>query len=234
MTSGLDALLPSAPRVQLYVDFDGTIAPDEPTDALFERFAGPGWRELEAEVEAGRLSASDCASRQVGMLNATQGEMEDFLATRKIDPDFAEFVRYARQHGLGMLVVSDGFDLVIRTTLANAGLNLPFVANAMASDEDGRWQASFPYKQPTCAMGLGNCKCSHIAGPRTLKVMIGDGRSDFCVAESCNLVLAKGKLAQRCRERGVPHVAIDGFCDALPALAAWLATVLVPEPALAA
>jgi hypothetical protein len=28
-------------RCRVYVDFDGTIAPDDPTDALFARFADP-------------------------------------------------------------------------------------------------------------------------------------------------------------------------------------------------
>ena len=42
-------LLPrSAPPrlINVYVDFDGTIAPDEPTDQLFERFADPGWGKI--------------------------------------------------------------------------------------------------------------------------------------------------------------------------------------------
>lgn len=225
MISGIEALLPVAPRVQLFIDFDGTIAPDEPTDAMFEAFAGPGWKALEREVEEGTRTASDCAARQIAMIDASKEELEGFLATRRIDPDFAAFVRHARSNRLGLLVVSDGFDLVIRTMLANAGLELPLVANAMALNEDGRWQASFPYQRRDCAMGLGNCKCSHMAGAaksRPLKVMVGDGRSDFCIAEKCDLVLAKGRLAQRCQERGVPHIAITGFADALEALSAWL------------
>lgn len=228
MTPSLDSLLAPVPRVQLYVDFDGTIAPDEPTDALFERFAGPGWRALEAEIEAGRMTAAECATKQVAMIDASPAEIKSFLAGRVVDPAFPDFVQFARRLGLGLLVVSDGFDLVIQSVLGNARLELPVVANAMRSVGERSWQAAFPYQRRDCAMGLGNCKCSHMTSARTLKVMIGDGRSDFCIAESCDLVLAKGRLADRCRERGVPFVAIDGFADARPALAAWLARVL-PE-----
>ena len=33
--------------VDVYVDFDGTIAPGEPTDRLFDRFADASWRAID-------------------------------------------------------------------------------------------------------------------------------------------------------------------------------------------
>lgn len=51
--------------------------------------------------------------------------------------------------------------------------------------------------------------------------MVGDGRSDFCIAERCHLVIAKGSLLQRCQEQQLPH-AMRGFADANARFAAWL------------
>jgi 2-hydroxy-3-keto-5-methylthiopentenyl-1-phosphate phosphatase len=38
----------------VYVDFDGTIAPSDPTDTLFARFCDPSWRTIEREWQEGR------------------------------------------------------------------------------------------------------------------------------------------------------------------------------------
>jgi 2-hydroxy-3-keto-5-methylthiopentenyl-1-phosphate phosphatase len=48
--------------------------------------------------------------------------------------------------------------------------------------------------------------------------MIGDGASDFCVAEAADFVFAKGKLIAHCRAKEIPHAAIHGFADALALL----------------
>jgi 2-hydroxy-3-keto-5-methylthiopentenyl-1-phosphate phosphatase len=62
--------------------------------------------------------------------------------------------------------------------------------------------------------------------------MVGDGRSDFCIAERCQLVIAKGSLLQRCREQRLPHIAMRGFADANAQFAAWLSGEdAIPEDA---
>jgi type IV secretory pathway TrbD component len=53
--------------------------------------------------------------------------------------------------------------------------------------------------------------------------VVGDGRSDFCIAGSAQLVLAKGQLAAHCQARGLAHWPVAGFGDATAILAAWLA-----------
>jgi hypothetical protein len=51
--------------------------------------------------------------------------------------------------------------------------------------------------------------------------MVGDGRSDFCLAEKCTFVLAKGALAAHCRKLQLPHAEIADFADARRVLAQW-------------
>ena len=55
----------------VYVDFDGTIAPADPTDALFDRFCDPSWREIEEDWQQGRCTAQACMAKQVDLLRAT-------------------------------------------------------------------------------------------------------------------------------------------------------------------
>jgi 2-hydroxy-3-keto-5-methylthiopentenyl-1-phosphate phosphatase len=55
-----------------------------------------------------------------------------------------------------------------------------------------------------------------------LRILIGDGRSDFCAAGCVDLVLAKGALLDHCRAAGLPHMAFADFDDASRLLAGWL------------
>ncbi len=110
----------------VYVDFDGTIAPDEPTDALFDRFADPAWRDAERAWQRGLLTSRECMQHQVGLLRATPEQLGEFLAGISIDGDFPAFALLCQKLGMPIAVVSDGLDLVIELVLKSAGLKLPF------------------------------------------------------------------------------------------------------------
>lgn len=208
---------------RVYVDFDGTIAPGEPTDALFDRFADPYWREIEREWQEGRLTSIDCMARQVRLLRATPHELESFLRTVEIDPDFPSFARFCKSHGIPVVVLSDGLDLVIRSALRTVDLDPPFYANRLVHAGEDRWTLQYPHQQTDCRARMGNCKCSHAEFAKArVNIMIGDGRSDFCIAERSDLVLAKGRLADHCRRTGLAHVPIANFAEARIALSQWL------------
>jgi haloacid dehalogenase-like hydrolase len=94
------------------VDFDGTIAPDDPTDRLLERFAAPTWREIEAAWQSGKISSQECLSRQVALMRVTPAALEQQIDAVKVDPGFARFLEFCRQRGGEVTIVSDGFDRV--------------------------------------------------------------------------------------------------------------------------
>ena len=58
---------------------------------------------------------------------------------------------------------------------------------------------------------------------QSLRVLIGDGRSDFCAAAGADLVIAKGRLAEHCRANGIEHVAFESFAGATTMLTNWMA-----------
>lgn len=209
--------------IDVFVDFDGTIAPDDPTDSLFARFADPYWLDIEQEWQQGRITSSEAMERQVRLIRATPEEISRFLLDLMIDPDFPKFVDICHSHGARVTVVSDGMDLLVGSVLKAAGLDLPFYANRLEWQGGDRWALRFPYRRSDCRMRMGNCKCSHASFMGVgANVMVGDGRSDFCIAERCDLVLAKGKLATHCRQNGVNHVTIGSFAEANAAMQTWL------------
>lgn len=219
-TARAPALLP----VSVFVDFDGTIAPEDPTDSVMARFADPYWYEIEEQWQQGLITSSEAMERQVRLLRATPGELKEFLAGVRIDPEFPAFVRLCRAQGAQVTVVSDGMDLIVATVLKAAGLDLPFFANRLEWQGGDRWALRFPHMRSDCRVRMGNCKCGHGSFTRLgANIMVGDGRSDFCIAERCDLVLAKGKLIAHCRRNGLDHVAISGFGEANFAMRGWLA-----------
>ncbi len=212
-------------RWQVLVDFDGTIAPDDPTDRLLERFADPLWRVVEAAWQSGQISSRECMQRQAELLRATPAELDDEIGKIRLDPAFPAFLKWCRRWGGEVKIVSDGFDRAIAAALQKARLDVPFFANGLEWQGRDRWRLAFPHWRDGCRVGGANCKCSH--GERSAgrpRVVIGDGRSDFCMSARADYVIAKGALARHCRGRDQPHATFGDFKDVTAHLAAWLAT----------
>ena len=213
----------NARRLCVLVDFDGTIAPDDPTDRLLERFADPVWREVEAAWQGGRISSRECMARQTALLRVTSEILDKQIHAIRIDPGFPVFLNFCRRRGAEVKIVSDGFDRVVGAALSAAGLSVPFFANKLEWQNGDRWSLGFPHAHKDCSSG--NCKCSHsewsVLRPH---VVIGDGRSDVCMASRADYVIAKGTLADYCRSRGIAHAIFANFREATTHLSAWLAS----------
>lgn len=218
-------------RPQIFVDFDGTISVDDTTDAILEQLAEPEWTAVEAAWQRGEIGSRECMAAQVALLRATPDAFVKVVSGIAIDPGFEAFLALCQRQALPVSVLSDGMDLVAEGVLTRLGVALPVLSNHLAWQGGDRWQLSFPHAQPNCLSGAGNCKCGQLAASRAAdrqggpRVLIGDGRSDFCGASEADMVFAKGKLAAHCREKGIPHIAFETFADLLPAFTAWLETV---------
>ena len=210
-------------KCRVFVDFDGTIAPVDTTDLLLERFADPAWREIEEDWTAGRIGSRECLVRQIDLVRASQAEIDAFVASIEIDSGFAGFARLCERLGHSVTVLSDGLDRTIEAVLDRYQLDLPFYANRLQWQGGDRWRLSFPHARSDCQTLSGNCKCHFTEGqPRQLRILVGDGRSDFCAAGRADLVLAKGALLQHCRAAGLPHLAFTDFNEASLQFAGWL------------
>jgi 2-hydroxy-3-keto-5-methylthiopentenyl-1-phosphate phosphatase len=210
-------------KCRVFVDFDGTIATVDTTDLLLEQFAAPAWRDIEDDWKAGRIGSRECLVRQIDLVRASEAEMDAFVAGIEIDRGFPRFARLCRRLGHSVAVVSDGLDRTIEAVLDRYELDLPFFANRLQWRDGDRWRLSFPHARSDCQALSGTCKCRFTEGePRQLRILVGDGRSDFCAAGGVDLVLAKGALLDHCRAEGLPHMAFADFDDASHQLAGWL------------
>ena len=217
-------------RAHVYVDFDGTIATVDTTDLLLSRFAAPEWQAVEEEWKAGRIGSRECMVRQIDLVRASPDELRAMCEEIEVDSGFAAFVDASRALGFPLTVVSDGLDLNVNTVLRRHGLELPIRANHLRYLGDQRWSLTFPYARTECATLAGNCKCQFPAEDASeVAILVGDGRSDFCVAGRVDFVLAKSSLLQHCRKTALNHMAFETFDEAHDLLASWISARGLPE-----
>lgn len=202
----------------LAIDFDGTIAEIDVTDAVLSKFASAEWQAVEELWLNGAIGSRECLARQIELVDANLATVFSFIDRIAIDRHFDRFVRFIGDSKLAGAVISDGFAPFIRRILARAGYgDFPVFANDVF-EENGRLKASFPDVSGECP--AGTCKCSlakRLSGERPV-VLIGDGGSDFCLAAKADYVFAKDKLAAYCRQKKIPYSEFADFSEVVEGL----------------
>lgn len=206
------------------VDFDGTVAPTDTVDALLERFADPKWQQIEERWITGQLNSQECMKAQLALVSADRAILEDYLQSVAIDPFFSDFVQYVSTFS-EVAVVSDGLDYPIWHALQKLNIPpIPIYANRLEFQARGV-DISFPHTDAACVHQSGVCKCAvaHLLndGRGRSTVLIGDGRSDRCIARSADYVFAKGGLRRFCEAEGITHIPFDSFNDILTVVRKW-------------
>ena len=206
------------------IDFDGTLAKQDTVDALLERFAPATWEAVESEWLAGRISAVECMQQQIRMIKADRITLEGFFRDIQLDPHFDAFQQHVSQFAT-LAVVSDGLDHAIKVALQHNGLaHLPVHANHLHFLDDGA-DISFPHRNPSCNAGNGVCKCAvaqnYAATLGRPIVLVGDGKSDACLAHHADVVFAKGSLIDYCTQQNITHYPFQTFADVMSVVRHW-------------
>lgn len=217
-------IYPSAPRNQsdflrnqwkIVCDFDGTITPFDVTDAVLGRYALSEWAEVELDWQSGRITARECMRRQVELMRVSRQDLDAFLDTIPLTDGFHDFVGKCGHMGLTPQVVSDGMDYVVKRILSRHGLDfLPVTANRLVFREAGRYSLEFPHGHDDC--GSGVCKCRVVRSGQVPRILlVGDGRSDCCLARRASVVLARKDqtLMRECQAKDLTYAAYDDFFD---------------------
>lgn len=200
--------------LEVYCDFDGTVTIGDTTDVLLERLADPAWKEIEERWERGEIGSRECMALQVPLIAGGWKAMTQVLDTVKIDPSFAGFAKWCRSKDIPLRIVSDGIDRVIYYLLAKAGIKVDFVwANHLMEAADGSLTLLSPHASGPKSCNSGVCKCQIVAAarPNPVKVVIGDGRSDFCWSGQADLLFAKSKLLTYCHQNNMSCIAYEDF-----------------------
>jgi 2,3-diketo-5-methylthio-1-phosphopentane phosphatase len=218
-------LEPGAPPLAILVDYDGTIARTDVSDALMAEFVTEEWEAKAAEYDAGLAGSRRLMEWEIGLITAPPDALRDLAAAQPHDAAFAPFVRRARAAGIPVEVVSDGFGFFIPAALEALGVgDVPVVSAETSFPPGERPRIAFPNGHPRCFV-CGTCKRArvqiHQAAGRAV-VFIGDGASDRYAAGYADVVFAKHALLRLCAENGWPFRRWTEFVE----IDAWLAGVI--------
>jgi len=212
-------------------DFDGTISSVDVTDSLLMQFASAEWKQIEQIWQDGLIGSRQCLAQQIPLLDMSLTDLNDHLDRIQIDPDFPAFVAEMHKKGHRITVVSDGLDYSINRILKRYGLDsLVIKANKLIQNGESSWSINFSHTDFKCEILSGNCKCAVVKKYQLENtkndqfLLIGDGASDFCVADKVNFVYAKNALIKHCLKKKIPFEPIENFAQVLLLLSSQMPT----------
>ena len=200
----------------VFCDFDGTITKEDTIDKLLQMYAEPEWLEIEQLWDEGKIGSKECLERQVGCIKElSKQQLNDFINNIEIDEHFLNFYNLVKnQCNVDFYIVSDGFDIFIKGTLAKYNLQeIKIFSNSLCHD-DNKLIPSFPfYREGNCISGSGLCKCQVLKDMENGRKIfyIGDGRSDMCASKHADVLFAKKKLIDYCKSNNLKCIPFTNF-----------------------
>ena len=200
-------------KIAFFVDFDGTITKKDTCVAMSEAFAVGDWKSFEEEWAQGLINTAQCARKTFKLFDADRERLLRLLREIKIDDYFVPFLEMCRKRGYEIYILSDGYEINVRTILENHGISdVPFFANELVIS-GGDFDIQSPHASDSCDE-CGTCKTellNKLKPADALTVYIGDGLSDTCASKETDVVFGKGKLLAHRRENHLPVLPFEDF-----------------------
>jgi 2-hydroxy-3-keto-5-methylthiopentenyl-1-phosphate phosphatase len=206
----------------IVVDFDGTITERDTQDGLLERYAPEAYVEAERGLAEGRLTLRECMEQEFAPVRGHHDAIvAETVEAARVRDGFREFVEAMEAAGNRLVVVSGGFESVIRPVLERAGAaHLPVIAHEFRITPEG---TTLDFRADAdCDVCGEECKRGVVASMRDgLPVAyIGDGYSDRCAAIAADRRFARRFLAKDLDELGLEYTQFDDFHTVREALLA--------------
>jgi len=220
------------PKPMVFLDFDGTITRRDVTDVILGAYADPAWQAVEEAWAAGRIGSRECLTRQMALVDAGAAEVDALIDRIDVDPGLLALFGATEAAGLGVHIISEGFDYCIHRVLRRPSLNLARhlegveIVSAHLEPRGRSWQVSFP--AAPCAHGCGTCKpatMDRLAPAGAPIVFVGDGLSDRHAAAHADVVFAKQALATWCEAQRIAYTPYE----TLATVAQWLGRRAWPD-----
>jgi 2-hydroxy-3-keto-5-methylthiopentenyl-1-phosphate phosphatase len=204
--------------VTFFIDFDGTITKQDTCNAVTKQFALGDWEALNEMWKERKLSTEECARQTFRMFDSDEESVKTFLYDNiELDDYFIPFLNRCRKNGHDLYVLSDGYDFNINTVFRKYGIrNIPYFSN-MLIIKGRSFDIDCPHSSSLCKW-CGVCKTEILQKLRSkhgTAVYIGDGYSDRCPAEKCDVIFAKDHLLDYCKKNHIPARPFTNFQDIL-------------------
>jgi 2-hydroxy-3-keto-5-methylthiopentenyl-1-phosphate phosphatase len=204
-------------------DFDGTVTYKDISFLLLDHYAGPAWRELWDQHQAGHITVGRFNELAFGMVKASREEMLDYVEGRfRLRPGLKELLSLCRVRGFHFVIVSNGLGFYIGHILARVGL--PEIEHHGAEAEFSPLGVKVRYVDPEGRVldsGFKDSYVTHFLGQGCRVAYIGNGSSDFEPARRCQRIFATDGLLDHCRLHNVDCIPFETFTEVAAALDTW-------------
>ena len=200
-------------------DFDGTITVKDTLYNFFEDYAAEEWTKVEQYWTDGKISSKECLLQEFALVqNLSKKLVKTFLEKVEIDKYFKDFYDFVNSQNIDVYIVSDGVDYFIEAILKKFGVENIKVVSNHGEFKDNVFYLTFPNDNPHCLKDSGTCKCAvvnELKNSYKKVIYIGDGVSDYCVADKADIIFAKKRLLEYCMKTSIPHIPYLNFKDVL-------------------
>ncbi|MDW7730669.1 MAG: MtnX-like HAD-IB family phosphatase [Bacillota bacterium] len=200
------------------VDFDGTITTRDLSSELAAYYGGNEYMKIENEYRRRNIPIKTWLRRIARHLPPDLELLETkVLLWADIRPGFERFLEHARENGSPVIIASDGFGFYIEPILEEKGF-LSKVSRIFRNETYESPQGlkiKNPHAHRICEV-CGNCKAAHVVSLKEegySVVYIGDGSNDRFGASWSDLICARDRLAEICREQNFNYSQWIDFYD---------------------
>ena len=204
----------------LAIDFDGTLATHDTVDWFTARWAPEDFEAADAALARGEIGLDECMARQIANITAPAEDIIGFLVdTVGLRPGTEELLAYCAAHDVEPVIVSAGFESLIRAILAANGVEMAISAHEVEHGPDGmrirfRERALCPH----CGERCKRAEVAELAAGRRV-AYVGDGYSDLCAAEVADLRFARASLSRHLDAGGHAYIPFEDMHDVRRGLA---------------
>ncbi len=207
-------------KIFVFCDFDGTITAMESLEAVFRAFLPGKWEPVKQKLIAGETTLRQAVPAMIESIESEKcDEIARFVSEIPIRPGFSDFLTFLKNTGIPMVIVSGGVRKMVEIKL---GELLGQIHDVVAVDLD----AGGPYLSVHSAFSGGNELVDKAAVIDSygadVKIVVGDGITDFNMARHADLVFARGSLAKYLERKKARHVMWEDFTDIRHYLEQWL------------
>ncbi len=202
------------------VDFDGTITVEDMLEVIGRRHAPEALAAAEQALVAGEIDLDECIRREFAPIRAEHDQIvAEMLAEAEVRAGFAEFVRAAEAAGDSVVVISSGFEELIRPVLNAAGVgDLEVIAHDVRFSPQG---STVTLRDgPRCERCSERCKRPLVARRADWSAVayVGDGWSDRCASLAAERRFARDGLARYLDTEGAAYTRFETFHDVSAAM----------------
>ncbi len=207
---------PSRSNILILCDFDGTVSTKDTVNRLVRNhIVDPEWRFHVKRYMRGEIGSREVYKSVSPTMRMDRAQFNEFVQYHaELDPGFPSFLQWARDLGIDVKIVSDGFDATIHALLGMHGIDgIDIFANHLEFQDDARVVLESPHLNLDCRR-CGTCKrdiVQRFHGQYDKIVLIGDGESDRHAAAEADIVVALKDLFLYCARQAIPAIRADGF-----------------------